>query len=208
MAWNVKNHEFQIALMENEKEAIPEEVLVVAAILGDLKAFDQLVMRYRQAVLRLAQSITGQENADDVAQDAWLLAFKSLPSIDNPQKFASWLMVITKHRALRYLKMERIRASKSMPMDEYLLEQFSAIHQPDRELKEEGESVRIALDRLPSEYSMVMRMRFYDAIPLKKISSFLDIPLSTVKWRLFKGKSLLQEQIEQVEKADRAWRNR
>lgn len=188
--------------------AIPDEVLVVAAILGDLKAFDELVSRYRQAVLRLANMIAGGEAAGDIAQEVWLLAFKSLPSIDDPQKFASWLMVITKHRALRYQETRKRRSARFMPIDEFLLEQFSAMHRTDRHAVDEGEAVRLALDKLPAEYSMVMRMKFYDALSLKKIALFLDLPLSTVKWRIHRGKMLLQEKLKQLEKADEAWRNR
>lgn len=193
--------------MEKEKEAIPDEVLVVAAILGDLGAFDALVVRYRHAVLRVAGSIVGRTLAPDVAQEAWLLAFKSLPSVDNPQKFASWLMVIAKNRALRQLKQENLRQSRYLPMDEFLLEQFSALHDTT-DIGEEEEMVRIALDNIPEDYSIVMRMRFYDGMPLKHIASFLDIPLSTVKWRIYHGKALLLDQIKQIEHLDEAWKNR
>ncbi|MEM8487834.1 MAG: sigma-70 family RNA polymerase sigma factor [Bacteroidota bacterium] len=193
--------------MENDKEAIQDEVLVVAAILGDLQAFDELVRRYRQPVIRLATSIAGQADADDIAQDAWLLAFKSLPGIDNPEKFASWLMVITRHRALRHRQKTRVQRARQMPMDVYLLEQFSAITMPAVQ-SDEDERISLALDALPADYSMVMKMRFFDAIPLKKIASFLDVPLSTVKWRIYKGKALLLEEIKRLDKADEAWRNR
>jgi RNA polymerase sigma-70 factor (ECF subfamily) len=77
----------------------PDDVLVVAAILGDLAAFDQLVLRYRAAVVRVAQGVVGREHAEDVAQDALLLAFKALPSIEDPRKFPAWLSAITRHRA-------------------------------------------------------------------------------------------------------------
>ena len=87
----------------------PDEVLVVAAILGDLDAFDELASRYRAAVVRTAQAIVGREDAEDVAQDALLLAFKALPSIEEPPKFAGWLSTITRHRALRFSKRERQR---------------------------------------------------------------------------------------------------
>src|SRR5215510_4770692 len=82
----------------------PDEVLVVAAIVGDLAAFDELVLRYRPAVVRLAQSIVGREYGEDIAQDALLLAFKALPSIEDPRKFAAWLSAIARHRALRFGK--------------------------------------------------------------------------------------------------------
>ena len=193
--------------MENDKEAIQDEVLVVAAILGDLKAFDELVRRYRQPVLRLAKSIAGPTDADDIAQDVWLLAFKSLPGIDNPQKFAAWLMVITRHRALRHRKKASAHRARQMPMDLYLLEQFSAITMPATP-SDEDERINKALDALPVDYSMVMKMKFFDAVPLKKIASFLDVPLSTVKWRIYKGKALLLDEIKRLDKADEAWRNR
>ncbi len=193
--------------MENDKEAIQDEVLVVAAILGDLQAFDELVRRYRQPVLRLAKSVAGPADADDIAQDAWLLAFKSLPGIDHPEKFASWLMVITRHRALRHREKANVQRARQMPMDVYLLEQFSAISLPAVQ-SDEDERINIALDALPADYSMVMKMRFFDAIPLKKIALFLDVPLSTVKWRIYKGKALLLEEIKRLDKADEAWRNR
>src|SRR5215813_12334320 len=69
----------------------PDELLVIAAILGDLRSFDALVMRYRAAAYRVAQSIAGNELAEDAVQESLLLAFKALPSIEEPAKFASWL---------------------------------------------------------------------------------------------------------------------
>ncbi|MGA9995749.1 MAG: sigma factor, partial [Pyrinomonadaceae bacterium] len=70
---------------------LPDDVLVVAAILGDLDAFDELASRYRAAAVRTAQGIVGRDDAEDVAQESLLLAFKALPSIEEPQKFAAWL---------------------------------------------------------------------------------------------------------------------
>src|ERR1041385_5775111 len=84
----------------------PDELLVVGAILGDLVAFEQLVLRYGPAIVRLARTIVGSDDAEDVAQDALLLAFKALPGIEEPRKFAAWLSVITRHRALRFSKNE------------------------------------------------------------------------------------------------------
>src|SRR5215471_3217649 len=95
----------------------PDELLVVAAILGNLEAFDELVSRYRAAVVRTAQGIVGRELAEDVAQDALLLAFKALPSIEDPAKFAPWLYSITRHRAQRLGKQQRSLASREVVMD-------------------------------------------------------------------------------------------
>src|SRR3982750_1096368 len=96
----------------------PDELLVVAAILGDLGAFDELASRYRAAVVRTAQSIVGRTDAEDVAQDALLLAFKALPAVENPAKFAAWLSAITRHRALRWNRRERAEHGERVELDD------------------------------------------------------------------------------------------
>src|SRR5687767_6760783 len=94
----------------------PDEVLVLAVILGNLEAFEQLVVRYRPAVVRLARTIVGANDAEDVAQDALLLAFKALPTIEDPSRFAAWLSAITRHRALRFGKTETAYMSKRVAL--------------------------------------------------------------------------------------------
>src|SRR2546421_1910825 len=116
--------------MADDSREPPDEVLVVAAIVGDLQAFDQLVLRYRAAVARVATSIVGREHGEDVAQDAWLLAFKALPSIEEPRKFAAWLAAITRHRAMRFGKSEsRLRAQR-VALDDVLIEKLEALSKP------------------------------------------------------------------------------
>ena len=173
----------------------PDEVLVVAAIVGDLEAFDQLVLRYRAAVVRLALSIVGHEHAEDVAQEALLLAFKALPSIEEPRKFAAWLSAITRHRALRFGKRESVHKSQWLALDEVLIEKLDALAQPFVD-RLEDEEVRKALESLPADYALVLKLRFLDEMPLKRIAAFLGAPLSTVKWRLHQGKKILRKQIE------------
>ena len=173
----------------------PDELLVVAAILGNLEAFEQLVLRYRPAVVRLARTIVGSDHAEDVAQDALLLAFKALPSIDDPQKFAAWLSAITRHRALRFSKSETALTSKRVALDEALLENIEALAKPVAE-KERDESLIAALDGLPADYAMPLRLRFLDEMPLKRIAAFMGVPLSTVKWRIHHGKKLLRAKVE------------
>src|SRR3982750_1411553 len=131
----------------------PDELLVMAAILGNLDAFEQLVVRYRPAVVRLARTIVGTDDAEDVAQDALLLAFKALPSIEDPIKFAAWLSQITRHRALRFSKQEATQLSRRVALDEALLDKIEALATPIAE-KERDEAMLNGLDSLPAEYAM------------------------------------------------------
>jgi RNA polymerase sigma-70 factor, ECF subfamily len=174
----------------------PDEVLVIAAILGNLEAFEQLVVRYRPAVVRLARTIVGADYAEDVAQDALLLAFKALPGIEEPGKFAAWLSAITRHRALRFSKSETKHVGKRVGLDEALLERIEAIGKPLAE-KERDVLVVKALDSLPADYAMPLRLRFLDDMPLNRIAAFMGVPLSTVKWRIHNGKKLLRAKVEE-----------
>ena len=175
----------------------PDEVLVIAAILGNLEAFEELVVRYRPAVVRLARTIVGADHAEDVAQDSLLLAFKALPGIDEPRKFPAWLSAITRHRALRFSKSETAQMSKRVALDEALLEKIEALAKPLAERERDEEMIK-ALESLPSDYAMPLRLRFLDEMPLNRIAAFMGIPLSTVKWRIHHGKKLLREKVETI----------
>jgi RNA polymerase sigma-70 factor (ECF subfamily) len=173
----------------------PDEVLVLGAILGNLEAFEQLVLRYRPAVVRLARTIVGADDAEDVAQDALLLAFKALPTIEEPSRFAAWLSAITRHRALRFSQSEDRHVRKRVALDEALLEKIEALSRPAIRRLEDIELDRQmmeAIDGLAQDYAMPLRLHFFDDMPLKRIAAFMGLPLSTIKWRIHHGKKLLR----------------
>ena len=179
----------------------PDEVLVLAAILGNLEAFEELVIRYRPAVIRLARTIVGADHAEDVAQDSLLLAFKALPSIEEPRKFAAWLSAITRHRAARFSKAETAHMKQRVALDDALLENIEALTKP-LALKERDESMIEALESLPVDYAMPLRLHFLDEMPLKRIAAFMGVPLSTVKWRIHHGKKLMRAKVDEEEEKE------
>jgi RNA polymerase sigma-70 factor (ECF subfamily) len=163
-------------------------------------------LRYRAAVVRTAQAVVGRDDAEDVAQDALLLAFKALPSIEDPTKFAAWLSAITRHRALRFNKRESAHKQGRIELDELLLEQIGALAGPMIESDGGDEEVRLALDNIPADYALVLRLRFQDEMPLKRIAAFLGVALSTVKWRVHRGKQLLREEVELLRLRGETWK--
>jgi RNA polymerase sigma-70 factor (ECF subfamily) len=175
----------------------PDELLVMAAILGNLEAFEELVVRYRPAVVRLARTIVGANDAEDVAQDSLLLAFKALPGIEEPRKFAAWLSAITRHRALRFSKSETAHLGKRVALDEALLEKIEALAKPVVD-NERDEAMLNAMDSLSPDYAMPLRLRFLDEMPLNRIAAFMGVPLSTVKWRIHHGKKMLRAKVEAI----------
>jgi RNA polymerase sigma-70 factor, ECF subfamily len=188
--------------MAKERDDPPDEVLVVAAILGDLEAFNELAGRYRAAAVRTAQLVVGRDDAEDVAQEALLLAFKALPAIEQPTKFAAWLGAITRNRALRFGKRESARDRGRVELDELLMAEIDALSRPFLAEQEANEELRLALEGVPDDYAVVLKLHFLDEMPLKRIAAFLGVPVSTVKWRVHKGKQLLREQVELLGKSE------
>jgi RNA polymerase sigma-70 factor, ECF subfamily len=184
-------------MAETRPENLPDEMLAIAAILGDLRSFDALALRYRAAAYRVAQSIAGNELAEDAVQESLLLAFKALPSIDEPAKFASWLYAIVRRVALRMSQRSRRERSQRIDLDEALIEHSEAFARPlaPRDAFEEA-WVRAAVDTLDEDHRLILKLRFYDEMPLARIADFLGLPLTTVKWRLHRAKQLLREKLE------------
>jgi RNA polymerase sigma-70 factor (ECF subfamily) len=120
-----------------------------------------------------------------------------LPSIEEPSKFASWLYAITRHVALRMSKRMRAEMRKRVDLDEVLLEYSDALARPFAPPETfETAWVRAAIDLLDHDHRLLLKLRYYDEMPLKRIAGFLDLPLSTVKWRLHRAKQLLREQLK------------
>lgn len=184
---------------ETRLDKQPDEVLVMTAILGDLRSFDELARRYRAAAFRVARAVAGAELAEDAVQEALLLAFRALPSIEEPTSFAAWLCAITRRAALRMSQHARRENDRRIELDEAVLEFSEALARPFT-LPEsfENDEVRAAVDSLPAAYRLIVQLRFYDEMPLKRIASFLDLPLTTVKWRLHRAKQLVREQLQPV----------
>jgi RNA polymerase sigma-70 factor (ECF subfamily) len=170
----------------------PDETLVAAAIGGDGLAFGDLVSRHRQAALRVAAGIVGSNQAEDVVQDALLLAHRALASLKDRTKFSRWLMAITRWRALRALRQERRHAFGHVPLDESVLETLSDLASAPRQTDAETALLTAALASIPPEYAEVIRYHFLHDLPHQKIAEFLDVPLSTVKWRCYRGKEILR----------------
>ena len=191
--------------MANQRlDNLSDEALVLGAILGDVRSFDTLVMRYRGAAYRVAQSIAGAELADDVVQESLLLAFKALPSIEEPEKFASWLYAVVRHEALRWSQRARRESQRRVDLDDAIIANSPALARPFVPVESfETAWVRAAIEDLEADYRLILKLRFYDEMPLKRIAGFLGLPLTTVKWRLHRAKELLRQHLSNETKQSR-----
>ena len=179
---------------------ISDEELVVSAAYGDLDAFDELVRRYRYAVVMVALDIVGShEVAEDAAQDSFLLAYKALPQLADPSKFAGWLYSITRNRARRIGTHEATRRTTPLSaVDEFLVARSSELagSQFDHaERRIECARVTAELAHIPEDYSRILELYYAQEWPIERIAAFFLIPETTVKWRLHQGRKLLRRRL-------------
>lgn len=178
-------------------ERFSDSELVIAALVGDLTAFDALVVRFRPAVLAVARGIVGPDGAEDVAQEAFLLAFKALPQLEEVGRFGAWLHAITRHRAFRF-KQQQDHEIRRTDVDELILAHSRALEVSPVETlerKEADREVREELAQLPEAFQTVLYLRYWEEMPCQRLADFLGLPLSTVKWRLHHGKQLLRARL-------------
>jgi len=185
--------------MASEWRKVKEDVLIVlAAMAGDLEAFDELVRRYRPAVLAVAHQVSGSwDDAEDATQETFLTVLKTLPTLRDPHKFGAWLYAIARHQAMKHLNHKQ-----RWEFDELLLERWEAQVEEDTfermEKRERYEQLHKALQDLPEMYRLVIWLHYFEDMPLKRIASFLGVPLTTVKWRMHEAKRLLKERMNEA----------
>lgn len=180
--------------------------LVIAALIGNLEAFGQLVRRFRPAVTVVVGGIlNSRESIEDIVQETFLLAFKALPKLKDLDSFASWLHSIARNRAIRYQRRENRIVSQPV-LDIFTVKESGASdlspYDPESilEREESCREVQDVLNELPKVYQIVLRLQYWSEMSIDRIAEFLAIPESTVKWRIYKGKRLLKKRLEKRRK--------
>ncbi|MEZ5951778.1 MAG: sigma-70 family RNA polymerase sigma factor [Planctomycetaceae bacterium] len=167
--------------------SLPDETeLLRSAQGGEALAFGRMVELYAEPVWRCARGLCGDDHeAQDLAQETFVEAWRSLQRFDGRARFSTWLYGILRHR---FLKSRR----KSRPVIEG---DGETIERPSREAApsvaaeqaEEARLVHAALALLPNEHRAVLEMRFFADASLAEIATLLGCPLGTVKSRLHHG---------------------
>ena len=177
-----------------------DEELVEACQAGEASAFDVLVARWEDRIRGAAYRFLGsEEEARDVAQEAFLKAYRGLGGFKREARFSSWLYQIATNLCRDRLRRRRTRGTVSL---EALEETGPVIMDPrpgadERLLQLDlGRAVRRAVDALPEEQRVVVILKEYQELTFLEIAQTLDVPLSTVKTRLYRGLGQLRLRLE------------
>jgi RNA polymerase sigma-70 factor (ECF subfamily) len=177
-----------------------DEELVEACQAGEASAFDILVARWEDRIRGAAFRFLGsEEEARDVAQEAFLKAYRALSTFKREARFSSWLYQIATNLCRDRLRRRRARPQVSL---EALEETGPVIVETrpgaDERLLERdlAEAVRRAIHALPAQQREVVILKEYQELTFLEIAQALDVPVSTVKTRLYRGLVQLRLRLE------------
>ncbi len=181
--------------------ASTDEELVARSIGGDLDSFNQLVLRWERPIYALAYRVIGrEEDARDVAQEAFLRAFRALGGFKGQAKFSSWLYRITLNLCRDWIRRERRTPIAQAPEGVDIIE-LAGESSPSESIedlvsrRQLGRAVEKAMALLPDEQRTAIILKEYHGLTFQEIADLLDCPLSTVKTRLYQGLSVLRKQL-------------
>jgi RNA polymerase sigma-70 factor (ECF subfamily) len=156
---------------------------------GERDAFERLVEKYQRAIFNLAlRMVQSPDDAEDIAQTAFLKAYERLETYKEKHKFFSWLYRIAVNESLSFLE-ERKRFSG--------LDEASQIPEPEKadtaEASDLSARIEEALMELKVEYRAVTVLKHFEGLSYEEIGQILDIPEKKVKSRLFTARQMLRD---------------
>jgi RNA polymerase sigma-70 factor (ECF subfamily) len=177
--------------------------LVELTLRGKTRAFEELVRRYQRPVYTLAyRMLNSREDAEDIAQEAWLRAYSSLKAFDTTRPFLRWLLKMTSNLCIDRLRHEKGHQNVELDdaTDAILLNDGTIYTTPDTELdrKERTSQVEAAIAALAPHYRAVVLLRYSNDLSCEEIAETLGIPIGTVVGRLFRARRLLARQLQDL----------
>ena len=183
---------------------LTDEQLVELAISENPDAFGEIVRRWERKIFALCFGMLGREDdAGDAAQEAFIAAYRNLANFRGEAKVSSWLHRIAVNQCLTIKRRQKTRAEDYV-VDEDGAEERTFVASPHlspaktTEKAERMNLVRQAVGALPSDLRQVIVMKEFEEMTFQEISETLDLPLSTVKSRLYTALKQLRMRLERT----------
>ena len=169
---------------------------------GDLRAFDLLIIKYQAKIIALARRwVVDIHIAEDVAQETFIKAFKSLHSFREDSAFYTWLYRIGTNTAKNYV-ISKNRKKENTESELKNEEEYASIEQITEETPEDillanslKEVINKALTDLPEEIRTAISLREFEGLSYDEIAKVLSCPVGTVRSRIFRGREELNKVI-------------
>jgi RNA polymerase sigma-70 factor (ECF subfamily) len=188
------------------QEGATETELIARAAEGDGAAFERIMRRHNQLLFRAARSIVRNDaEAEDVAQEAWMRAWRGLGKYRAESKLSTWLVRIVINEALGRL---RRKSAHVIPLEAAMISpepetQAALSEEPERGPEQSIQRAQMRklmearISLLPEAFRIVFMLRAIEEMSNEEVAHALDISESTVRTRFFRARSLLRESLAQ-----------
>jgi len=179
-----------------------DEIIVERALSGDAEAFGEIVRRWERRIFALAYGMLGrEEDARDATQETFLAAFRNLRGFRGEAKVSSWLHRIAVNQCITRQRRAKVRSESALEDEqEKNAGRFAApVGLSPASITESvqiTDAVRRAVNSLPLELRQIVVMKEFEELTFKEIAETLDMPLSTVKSRLYTALKQLQMKLQ------------
>jgi len=177
--------------------------LVQAVLAGELEQFAELVERYEKLVFSfLLTRLNDLQEVEDIVQETFVKAFRHLASFDCERRFAAWLLTIARNLLIDSRRKAGRSIASTNLVNEVMLTDSAreAASQPSEVVvrRERFRSIVGMIQELPEELRTPFLLRVINELPYQEIAEALEIPLQTVKNRIFKAREILREKRENL----------
>ena len=192
----------KVSNLNNYSESTSNSELVRLSQLGNQSAFEQLVVRHQDLVFSLAFKLTGnKEMANDVAQEAFIRAWKAIDKFRGDSTFGTWIYRITVNSAWTLRK--KAKKHNTLNIDD-TYEPVIIDEKRDPELvainSDLSSTLINALDKIPLDQRIIVELKNIEGRSHKEIADFLGISVTAAKVRLHRAHQRLRDILEDVEK--------
>jgi RNA polymerase sigma-70 factor (ECF subfamily) len=193
-----------------------DQKLVERAQRGDKQAFDLLVSKYQRKLARLlSRFIRDAAEVEDVTQEAFIKAYRALPTFRGDSAFYTWLYRIGINTAKNYLVAMGRRAPTSTDVDADEAESFEGgdqlrdLNTPENELmsRQVADNVNQTLAELPEELRTAITLREIEGLSYEDIANIMNCPIGTVRSRIFRAREAIAAKLRPLlgTRTDRRW---
>ncbi len=182
-----------------------DRILIKEALEGNQRAYDELIKKYRGSVYNLVyRMIENRQEAEDIVQETFIKAFNALITFNEEFAFSTWLFKIATNNCIDTLRKRKLQTySLDTPVqtkDGEVSRDFADERYSPEQSTISSESTSIILDSvesLPKKYQLVINMRHKEDRSYEEISELLEIPIGTVKARIFRAREILKRKLKE-----------